>query len=57
MDAIELSNPYYDVYKTSGQIVILSGQEVTGSNSNQQAQKKPETLDFSRFPALLSYVC
>lgn len=34
MDAIELSNPYYDVYKTSGQFVILSGQEVTGSNSN-----------------------
>ena len=27
MDAIELSNPYYDVYKTSAQIVILSGQE------------------------------
>ena len=26
-------------------------QEVTGSNSNQQAQKKPETIDFSRFPA------
>ena len=24
---------------------------VTGSNSNQQAQKKPETIDFSRFPA------
>ena len=27
MDATELSNPYYDVYKTSGQIVILPGQE------------------------------
>ena len=34
MDATELSNPYYDVYKASGQIVILPGQEVTGSNSN-----------------------
>lgn len=27
MDATELSNPYYDVYKASGQIVILPGQE------------------------------
>lgn len=34
MDATELSNPYYDVYKVSRQIVILPGQEVTGLNSN-----------------------
>lgn len=27
MNATELSNPYYDVYKASGQIVILPGQE------------------------------
>lgn len=27
MDATELNNPYYDVYKASGQIVILPGQE------------------------------
>lgn len=27
MNAAELSNPYYDVYKASGQIVILPGQE------------------------------
>ena len=26
MDSTELNNPYYDVYKTSGQIVILLGQ-------------------------------
>ena len=26
-------------------------QEVTGSSSNSQTQKKPETIDFSRFPA------